>query len=358
MQSCQICGNDVKDGVLCLECGSVEAVREKDMKAETKSSNIAVIIAGCFIFAVVVTLLAALGATGSVIPLSSSADIEKLFAETRNSSLKEVKRLTEQVNYDITAIRNLPPIDAKEAYVRWMVENTKEKEAYISARWDLASSFIATKELEGEALIRGFLLTPREHFVRAQNLSRAYEDTWLPIGYGATITDPDVVSMMTTSLKVEPRHKVLEIGSGSGYQSAILSHLSNFVYTIEIIEPLQMETDNLYNSLSEVYPTYKNIKRKLADGFYGWEEYAPFDRIIVTCAIDHLPPPLIKQLADNGIIVVPIGPPGRQQIMQITKTVDENGNISLKRRDVYNGVGVKFIPFRDESGKSYSTSDG
>ncbi|TFG62355.1 MAG: protein-L-isoaspartate O-methyltransferase, partial [Spirochaetales bacterium] len=268
-----------------------------------------------------------------------------------------IQRSQEKVVYDITGIMELPPVDNKETYVEWMANHTKEKPEYLAARWDLAYTFITTEELTGEPMIRAFLLTPREHFVREQNIGRAYEDTWLPIGYGATITDPDVVSMMTTSLKVEPQHKVLEIGTGSGYQSAILSHLSNYVYTIEIIEPLYQETDTLYKKLSPDYPTYQNIRRKLADGFYGWDEYAPFDRIIVTCAIDHLPPPLIKQLSNNGIIVVPIGPPGRQQIMQITKTVDENNNISLKRRDVYNGVGVKFIPFRDETGKSYSTSD-
>jgi protein-L-isoaspartate(D-aspartate) O-methyltransferase len=106
--------------------------------------------------------------------------------------------------------------------------------------------------------------------------------------------------------------------------------------------------------LEKEYPQYQNIKRKLADGFYGWEEYAPFDRIIVTCAIDHLPPPLIKQLSPEGIIVVPFGPPGKQHIMQITKHVDENNKVTFDRVDVYNGLTVKFIPFRDKEGTSYS----
>jgi protein-L-isoaspartate(D-aspartate) O-methyltransferase len=160
--------------------------------------------------------------------------------------------------------------------------------------------------------------------------------------------------MMTTALDVKPNHKVLEIGTGSGYQSAILSNLSPYIYTIEIIQPLYYQTDDLYEMLESDYPSYKQIVRKLGDGFYGWEKYAPFDRIIVTCSIDHLPPPLIKQLSANGIMIVPLGPPGRQFIMEVKKSVNENGNVVLKRRDVYNGLSVKFIPFRHESGESYS----
>jgi protein-L-isoaspartate(D-aspartate) O-methyltransferase len=245
------------------------------------------------------------------------------------------------------------PWENERDYVDWMLAHTKEPKDSLQARYALAQRFIGTRELEGVA-IEGFLRTPRENFVRQANLKRAYENTWLPIGWGATITDPAVVSMMTTSLDVRPAHRVLEIGTGSGYQAAILSNLSDYVFSIEIIKPLQAETDELYTKLTSDYPQYGNIHRKLGDGYYGWEEYAPFDRIIVTCAIDHLPPPLLRQLAVGGIMVVPLGPPGRQHIMEVKKTVDEAGNEVLKRRDVYNGGGVKFIPFRDEKGGSYS----
>jgi len=234
-----------------------------------------------------------------------------------------------------------------------MKVHSDEAEDFLRSRYKLAMKFTETHELMGNA-VEGFLRTPREDFVREQNKGKEYADSWLPIGYGATITDPDVVSMMTTTLALEPDHRVLEIGTGSGYQSAILSNICNHVYSIEIIEPLQKETDALYTSLSKRYPQYENIKRKLGDGYYGWEDEAPFDRIIVTCAIDHLPPPLLRQLAPEGIMVVPLGPPGRQHIMEVKKTTDEEGNIVLKRRDVYNGMAVKFIPFRDEAGSSYS----
>ena len=259
--------------------------------------------------------------------------------------------------WDVAKELGTLPMGSKESYVSFMVRSFGEERSYLEQRWDLAQVLMDTGELQGNA-IEAFLRTPREHFVREQNLDRAYDDTWMAIGYGATITDPDVVSMMTTTLNVKPEHRVLEIGTGSGYQSAILSHLSNHVYTIEIIEPLYHETDALYRELEARYPSYANIARKLGDGFYGWEKYAPFDRIIVTCAIDHLPPPLISQLTSDGIMVVPLGPPARQYIMKVELTPDAEGKVTIKRTDVYNGVGVQFIPFHDERGQSYSGQGG
>ncbi len=259
--------------------------------------------------------------------------------------------------WDVTEEIGTLPMQSKERFVAFLSQSFGEDRSFLEERWDLAQTLQETHELQGNA-IEAFLRTPREHFVREANLSRAYADTWMPIGYGATITDPDVVSMMTTTLDVKPEHRVLEIGTGSGYQSAILSHLSNHVYTIEIIEPLCHETDALYRSLEPRYPSYRNITRKLGDGFYGWEKYAPFDRIIVTCAIDHLPPPLIQQLAADGIMVVPLGPPARQYIMKVERVTDEKGGVTLKRTDVYNGVGVQFIPFHNEQGQSYSGQGG
>ena len=245
------------------------------------------------------------------------------------------------------------PLENEEEYIEYMLETTDESEENLRARWELSRQFLESGELQGAA-VEGFLRTPREHFVREKNYKRAYDDSWLPIGYGATITDPDVVAMMTTTLNVEPDNKVLEIGTGSGYQSAILSNISNNVYSIEIIEPLYYETNDLYTALSANYPQYTNIKRKLGDGYYGWEKYAPFDKIVVTCAIDHLPPPLLQQLSPGGIMVVPLGNPGRQYIMEVKKTLNDDGDIILRRRDVYNGLSVKFIPFIDKDGKSYS----
>jgi protein-L-isoaspartate(D-aspartate) O-methyltransferase len=246
------------------------------------------------------------------------------------------------------------PIETKEAWLSWMSKNRGDNPAFLEQRWEWAQNLVITSELKRPEDVRAFLLTPREHFVRAQNRGLEYADTWLPIGYGATITDPDVVSMMTTTLNVKPWDKVLEIGTGSGYQSAILSYLTKDVYSIEIIRPLYLETDALYRDLERNFPSFSVINRKLGDGYYGWEEFAPFDKIIVTCSIDHIPPPLLRQLKSGGIMVLPLGPPNRQYIMEIVKNEEADGSITLSRRDVYNGQIVKFIPFRDEVGISYS----
>ncbi|MDR0442436.1 MAG: protein-L-isoaspartate O-methyltransferase [Treponema sp.] len=258
--------------------------------------------------------------------------------------------------YDGPRLAASMPIETKEAWISWMKKNRNDDPLFLEQRWEWAQELVLSSELKRPEDVRAFLLTPREHFTRPQNKGLEYANTWLPIGYGATITDPDVVSMMTTTLNLYPGEKVLEIGTGSGYQSAILSYLTKDVYTIEIIKPLFVETDALYRQWEATFPSYTVINRKLGDGYYGWEEFAPFDKIIITCSIDHIPPPLIRQLTPGGIMVLPLGPPGRQYIMEVKKAVDENGTVTLSRRDVYNGLSVRFIPFRDEGGKSYSTS--
>jgi len=258
--------------------------------------------------------------------------------------------------YDGPRLAQSMPIETKEAWLSWMSRNRNDDPAFLEQRWQWAQNLVLTSELKRPNDVRAFLLTPREHFVREMNRGLEYADTWLPIGYGATITDPDVVSMMTTTLNVQPGDRVLEIGTGSGYQSALLSYLTKDVYTIEIIKPLFVETDTLYRDLEKNFPSYSVINRKMGDGYYGWEEFAPFDKIIVTCSIDHIPPPLLRQLRPGGIMVLPLGPPSRQYIMEIVKEEAEDGSITLSRRDVYNGLGVRFIPFRDDFGTPYSTS--
>ena len=311
------------------------------------------ILAG-FVFGIVIPGHLPGGSEHGVTFLESSETYNRFLSGPKIENNAPVVESGERSDYDVLSHYGAAPIDDQDEYVAFMLEHSGETEEHLRARWELSRLFIDTGELQGPRTIEGFLRTPREHFVRESNGDRAYDDTWLPIGYGATITDPDVVAMMTTTLDLGPHHRVLEIGTGSGYQSAILSNISNDVYSIEIIEPLYYETNDLYDALSSAYPNYTNINRKLGDGYYGWEKYAPFDRIIVTCSIDHLPPPLIKQLAPGGIMVVPLGPPGRQYIMEVKKLVDKAGKADLKRRDVYNGLSVKFIPFRDESGESYS----
>jgi protein-L-isoaspartate(D-aspartate) O-methyltransferase len=162
---------------------------------------------------------------------------------------------------------------------------------------------------------------------------------------------------MTDSINPQPDHKVLEIGTGSGYQSAFLAELSGYVYTIEIVEPLAKVTDEIYESHYENYPQYQNIRRRIDDGYYGWPERAPFDRIIVTAGIDHIPPPLLQQLAPDGIMVIPVGPPSGQKILKITKRVESDGTVALEREDIYEGTGIDtdvFVPFTKQGGGVHS----
>jgi protein-L-isoaspartate(D-aspartate) O-methyltransferase len=139
---------------------------------------------------------------------------------------------------------------------------------------------------------------------------------------------------------------VLEVGTGSGYQSAYLANLTDKVWSIEIIKPLAERTRRLYDSLIERgYDEYKSITTRHSDGYHGWEQEAPFDKTIVTCAIDHIPPPLLQQMKPNGIMVIPIGPPGAQYALKVTKQQGADGSISIARSDIYHGGRVSFVPF-------------
>jgi protein-L-isoaspartate(D-aspartate) O-methyltransferase len=151
---------------------------------------------------------------------------------------------------------------------------------------------------------------------------------------------------MTSTLNIQKGEKVLEVGTGSGYQSAILSHCTDKVWTIEIIKPLAERTRGVYDDLiKRGYSEFKNITTKQADGYYGWEEAGPFDKIIVTCGIDHVPPPLLQQLKPGGIMVIPVGPPGAQHVLKVVKEVDDKGQAKITRSDIYNGKIVPFVPF-------------
>ena len=159
---------------------------------------------------------------------------------------------------------------------------------------------------------------PREAFVPASFLDQAYENRALPIGLGQTLSQPQVVALMTQALAVRPRHKVLEIGTGSGYQAAVLSRLARRVYSIERHRPLLREAERRFTELR-----LHNITTIAGDGNLGWREQAPFDRIILTAAAAALPLNLFDQLADGGIMVLPFGPDrGDQQLLRATRTAD------------------------------------
>src|ERR1700757_2242442 len=177
--------------------------------------------------------------------------------------------------------------------------------------------------------------TPRHRFVPAELVANAYEDRPLPIGYGQTISQPYIVAKMTELLEPKREHQVLEIGSGSGYQAAVLSLLVAQVYTIEIIEPLGIAARQRLAALG-----YKNVEVRVGDGYFGWPERAPFDSIIVTAAANQIPPALIEQLKPGGRMVIPVGNPFQTQMLMLV-TKGSKGPRDLKVRNL---MPVAFVP--------------
>jgi protein-L-isoaspartate(D-aspartate) O-methyltransferase len=201
----------------------------------------------------------------------------------------------------------------------------------------MVSVTIESRGVKDPAVLRALRSVPRHEFVPSEYLDQAYDDHPLPIGYGQTISQPYIVAWMTELLELKPGEKVLEIGTGSGYQAAVLAELGSVeVFSIEIVPELATSAAERLQSLG-----YNNLNLKQADGYYGWPDQAPFDAILVTAAPDHLPAPLVEQLSDGGRLVIPIGPPGGfQSLWKFVKT----GN-DLK---AFNLGGVAFVPFTGE----------
>jgi protein-L-isoaspartate(D-aspartate) O-methyltransferase len=246
----------------------------------------------------------------------------------------------------------MPPLQPRDLFVNWMQTNRGENAQFLAWRWMRFEALLANKDLWTERNMRAFLLTPREEFVLPRNLPRAYESAFLDIGFGVTISGPHLVGRMTSSIDVQLGDKVLEVGTGSGYQSAYLSNLTDKVWTIEIVKPLAERTRGVYDALiARGYTEYKAINTKNADGYYGWEDEGPFDKIIVTCGIDHIPPPLLRQLKPGGTMVIPVGPPGAQRVLKVAKLQGADGSITTTREDIYGGKIVPFVPFTKLEGE-------
>jgi protein-L-isoaspartate(D-aspartate) O-methyltransferase len=245
-----------------------------------------------------------------------------------------------------------PPMDNREKFVAWGVAQRGEDPKVLGERFDRFRALVRNEDLVNDRNKHAFLLTPREKFVLQQNLARAYDHAFLDIGYGVTISGPHIVGRMTSNIDPKQGEKVLEIGTGSGYQSAYLAHLTDQVHTVEIIKPLAERTRGIYDQLiKDGYTEFEAIKSKAADGYYGWEEAAPFDKIIVTCGIDHVPPPLLQQLKPGGIMVIPVGPPGAQRVLRVVKTQQPDGQMTVARSDIYGGRIVPFVPFTKLEGE-------
>jgi len=240
-----------------------------------------------------------------------------------------------------------PPTDTRDNFIAWG-KSRGEDPVFLGQRWDRFQALLKNKDIWGAATIRAFLLTPREEFAAVNPAihKRAYEHAFLDIGWGVTMSGPHLQARMTNVIDVKRGEKVLEIGTGSGVQSAYIANLTDKAYTIEIIQPLAQRTRGVYDQLIDKgYTEFQHVNTKSADGYYGWEEAAPFDKIIVTCGIDHVPPPLLQQLKPGGLMVIPVGPPGAQRVLKVAKTQGADGSITTTREDIYGGKIVPFVPF-------------
>lgn len=200
----------------------------------------------------------------------------------------------------------------------------------MNGKENMIDSQIKAMGVNDERVLKAMRKVERHLFVPIINRQLSYGDHPLPIGEGQTISQPYIVALMTELLELKGYEKVLEIGTGSGYQTAILAELAKEVFTIEILEPLAERSKELLKELC-----YENIKVKRGDGFLGWPEYAPFDVIIVTCAPEEIPPALLEQLIEGGRLVIPVGT-GRQELKQLKKI---EGKIVTK--DI---IPVSFVP--------------
>jgi len=192
-----------------------------------------------------------------------------------------------------------------------------------------------------ERVLAAMRKVAREEFVPAESRAESYTDRPLPIGYDQTISQPFIVGFMTEALRLQPTHRVLEIGTGSGYQAAILAELVAEVYSIEIIEPLKKNAEATLQRLG-----YKNVHVKAGDGYKGWPEHAPFDSIIVTCAPERVPQPLVDQLKEGGRMIIPVGAKFAQELYLLEK---KDGR--LEQSAV---LPVRFVPMAGKEGRSQS----
>jgi protein-L-isoaspartate(D-aspartate) O-methyltransferase len=239
------------------------------------------------------------------------------------------------INVRPTVINTASP-QATETQPESTPEEAATSDPFETDRIEMVRIQIMARGVEDENVVAAMRKVPRHHFVLDRYLGLAYSDSPLPIDHGQTISQPYIVALMTELLDAEPGDRVLEIGTGSGYQAAVLAEMGFDTYSIEIIPELAEQATKRLQVLG-----YANVKVLNADGYYGWEEYQPFQAIIVTAAPDHLPQPLINQLADHGRLVIPIGPVGAVQTLWLFEKT--GGEIQAT-----NMGGVRFVPLTGE----------
>jgi protein-L-isoaspartate(D-aspartate) O-methyltransferase len=217
-------------------------------------------------------------------------------------------------------------------------QNASSVSDFAAQRQQMVQRQLMTCGINDARVLAAMAKVPREEFVAPESRSASYEDGPLPIGYGQTISQPYIVAFMTDQLRPKQSDRVLEVGTGSGYQAAILAELVSEVYSIEIVEPLAKSAEATLQRLG-----YKNVRLKIGDGYQGWPEKGPFDAIIVTCAPDKVPQTLVDQLKDDGRMVIPVGDRFAQQLYLLEK---KNGQLKQSAT-----LPVRFVPMTSEAAK-------
>jgi len=215
----------------------------------------------------------------------------------------------------------------------------QEDQIYAQRRKNMVRRQLAARDITDPKILEVMGKAPRHLFVSSRYQKKAYEDYPLPIDEGQTISQPYIVALMTQHLKLKKGESVLEIGTGSGYQAAVLAHLTDKVYSVEIREGLAERAAQTLKKLN-----YSQVQVKWGDGYFGWEEHAPFDAIIVTCAANHIPPPLIEQLKDGGRLIIPLGSTLYYQTLTLLTKIGEE----VKVKHI---LGVRFVPMIGEAQK-------
>jgi protein-L-isoaspartate(D-aspartate) O-methyltransferase len=213
---------------------------------------------------------------------------------------------------------------------------TNANDAFLMARKRMVREQLSSRDITNTRVLAAMTQVPRHEFVPEKLRSRAHDDRPLPIGHDQTISQPYIVAFMTERLELKPADRVLEVGTGSGYQAAVLSVLVAEVYSIEIVAALAQRAETDLKRLG-----FKNVQVRTGDGYKGWPEAAPFDAIIVTCAPEKIPQPLIEQLKDGGRLIIPVGPAWNQELILLRKQGDR-----LERRAV---LPVGFVPMTGEA---------
>ena len=247
------------------------------------------------------------------------------------------------MNY-LRSYRNIQPLIVFYTYILLLslisFPACAQNSDFAELRQHMVRTQIETRGISDPKVLKAFQKVERHRFVLPEYLPKAYEDYPLPIDEGQTISQPYIVAFMTESLDLKPSDKILEIGTGSGYQAAILAEICDSVFTIEIFPKLGEKASNIFSELG-----YKNIFSKIGDGYKGWPENAPFDAIIVTCSPTHIPQPLREQLAEGGRMIIPVGSYPSQSLVLLEK---QKGKIKQKKI-----LPVRFVPMIDDKGKKY-----